>query len=300
MPAKVFSIEYDPNRSARICLLHYVDGEKRYIIWPKGLKVGDEIVAGPDASFNTGNALPLEHIPLGTMVHNVELNLGKGGQLARSAGSFAQVMAKEGEYVTLRLPSGEVRMVHKRCYATIGEVGNAEHENVVSGKAGRSRWLGHPPDGARRGHEPGRSPARRRRGPHQRRSPPGDALGHADQGLQDAQEEAFGQLHRAAPQGQGLSKGRFGVMARSIKKGPFIQEVPSDQGRGAERPRREAGHQDLVAALDDRPRVPRATRSPCTTASSSCRCTCRRTWSGHKLGEFAPTRTYRGHTSKKK
>ncbi len=142
VPAKVFSIEYDPNRSARICLLHYTDGEKRYIIWPKGLEVGAVIVAGPDVSFNTGNALPLERIPLGTLVHNIELNLGKGGQLARSAGSFAQVMAKEGEYVTLRLPSGEVRMVHKRCYATIGEVGNAEHENVVSGKAGRSRWLG--------------------------------------------------------------------------------------------------------------------------------------------------------------
>jgi large subunit ribosomal protein L2 len=142
VPAKVFSIEYDPNRSARICLLHYLDGEKRYILWPKGLEVGAQIVAGPDAPFNTGNALPLERIPLGTMVHNIELNLGKGGQMARSAGSFAQVMAKEGEYVTLRLPSGEVRMVHKRCYATIGEVGNAEHENVVSGKAGRSRWLG--------------------------------------------------------------------------------------------------------------------------------------------------------------
>jgi len=145
VPAKVFSIEYDPNRSARICLLHYADGEKRYIIWPKGLEVGTIIVSGPDASFNTGNALPLERIPLGTMVHNIELNLGKGGQLARSAGSFAQVMAKEGEYVTLRLPSGEVRMVHKRCYATIGEVGNAEHENVVSGKAGRTRWLGFRP-----------------------------------------------------------------------------------------------------------------------------------------------------------
>ena len=142
VPAKVFSIEYDPNRSARICLLHYLDGEKRYILWPKGLEVGALIVAGAEAPFNTGNALPLERIPLGTMVHNIELNLGKGGQLARSAGSFAQVMAKEGEYVTLRLPSGEVRMVHKRCYATIGEVGNAEHENVVSGKAGRSRWLG--------------------------------------------------------------------------------------------------------------------------------------------------------------
>ena len=145
VPAKVFSIEYDPNRSARICLLHYIDGEKRYILWPKGVQVGDQILAGAQVPFNPGNALPLENIPLGTLVHNIELNIGKGGQMARSAGSFAQVMAKEGDYVTLRLPSGEVRMVHARCYATIGEVGNAEHENIVSGKAGRSRWLGRRP-----------------------------------------------------------------------------------------------------------------------------------------------------------
>ena len=145
VPAKVFSIEYDPNRSARIALLHYLDGEKRYIIWPKGLQVGDTVVAGEKAPFNTGNALPLERIPLGTLVHNIELNIGKGGQMARSAGAFAQVMAKEGDYVTLRIPSGEVRMVHKHCFATIGEVGNAEHENVVSGKAGRTRWLGKRP-----------------------------------------------------------------------------------------------------------------------------------------------------------
>ncbi len=145
IPAKVASIEYDPNRSARIALLNYVDGEKRYILWPKGLKVGDTLISGPDAPFNTGNALPLERIPLGTLVHNVEMNIGKGGQMVRSAGAYAQLMAKEGERVTLRLPSGEVRMVHKNCYATIGEVGNAEHENVVSGKAGRTRWLGFRP-----------------------------------------------------------------------------------------------------------------------------------------------------------
>lgn len=145
IPAKVASIEYDPNRSARIALLNYVDGEKRYIIWPKGLKVGDILVSGPDAPFNAGNALPLERIPLGTLVHNVEMNIGKGGQMVRSAGAYAQLMAKEGERVTLRLPSGEVRMVHKNCYATIGEVGNAEHENIVSGKAGRTRWLGFRP-----------------------------------------------------------------------------------------------------------------------------------------------------------
>lgn len=145
VPAKVAAIEYDPNRSARIALLHYLDGEKRYIIWPKGLEVGMEVVCGPEASFNVGNALPLTRIPLGTLVHNVELQIGKGGQMVRSAGAYAQVMAKEGERVTLRMPSGEVRMVHRNCYATIGEVGNSEHENVVSGKAGRSRWLGKRP-----------------------------------------------------------------------------------------------------------------------------------------------------------
>lgn len=145
IPAKVASIEYDPNRSARIALLQYADGEKRYILWPAGLQVGAAVLAGESAPFNVGNALPLRAIPLGTLVHNVELVLGKGGQMVRSAGSYAQVMAKEGDYVTLRLPSGEVRMVHRNCYATIGEVGNAEHENIVSGKAGRTRWLGRRP-----------------------------------------------------------------------------------------------------------------------------------------------------------
>ncbi len=145
IPAKVATIEYDPNRSARIALLHYVDGEKRYILWPKGLNVGEQVVSGPDAPFNVGNAMPLYQIPLGTLVHNVEMSIGKGGQMVRSAGAYAQVMAKEGTRVTLRLPSGEVRMVHRNCFATIGEVGNAEHENIVSGKAGRTRWLGRRP-----------------------------------------------------------------------------------------------------------------------------------------------------------
>jgi large subunit ribosomal protein L2 len=145
VPAKVAAVEYDPNRSARIALLHYLDGEKRYILWAKGMKVGDEVLAGPQAPFNVGNSLPLANIPLGTLVHNVELQIGKGGQMVRSAGAYAQVMAKEGERVTLRMPSGEVRMVHRNCYATIGEVGNSEHENVQSGKAGRTRWLGKRP-----------------------------------------------------------------------------------------------------------------------------------------------------------
>jgi len=145
VPAKVAAIEYDPNRSARIALLHYVDGEKRYIIAPDGLAVGQVVESGPDADIKVGNALPLANIPAGTVVHNIELQPGKGGQLARSAGASAQIMAKEGEYVTLRLPSGEFRMVHQNCRATIGQVGNLDHENIVIGKAGRSRYMGKRP-----------------------------------------------------------------------------------------------------------------------------------------------------------
>ena len=142
IPAKVATIEYDPNRSARIALLHYVDGEKRYILAPNGLKVGDSIMSGPEADIKTGNALPLKNIPVGTLVHNIELKIGKGGQLVRSAGGAAQLMAKEGDYALLRLPSGELRKVHINCKATIGQVGNLEHENISIGKAGRSRWMG--------------------------------------------------------------------------------------------------------------------------------------------------------------
>jgi large subunit ribosomal protein L2 len=141
----VAHIEYDPNRSANIALIHYVDGEKRYILHPKGLNVGDAITAGPDADVRTGCALPLKLIPLGTAVHNVELKPGKGGQIARSAGLGVQVMAKEGDYVTLRLPSTEVRRVHQECMATIGEVGNSDHELTVIGKAGANRWRGKRP-----------------------------------------------------------------------------------------------------------------------------------------------------------
>lgn len=142
VPAVVHSIEYDPNRSARIALLHYIDGEKRYILSPNGLQVGDQIMAGPEAPIRLGNALPLENAPLGSTVHNVELQPGKGGQLGRSAGAGIQVMAKEGRFATLRLPSGERRLVPLSCYATLGQVGNLEHENIVLGKAGRSRWKG--------------------------------------------------------------------------------------------------------------------------------------------------------------
>ena len=142
IPAKVAGIEYDPNRSARIALLHYADGEKRYILAPVGLQPGDTVTSGPEADIKPGNALMLRDIPTGTMVHNVELYPGKGGQMVRAAGSAAQLMAKEGKYATLRLPSGEFRMVLLECRATIGQVGNVNHENLTIGKAGRTRWMG--------------------------------------------------------------------------------------------------------------------------------------------------------------
>ncbi len=145
VPAKVFSIEYDPNRSSRIALLHYLDGEKRYIIAPNGLKVDDRVMSGPDAEIRVGNALPLKNIPTGTMIHNIELYIGKGGQIVRAAGAAAQLMAKEGDYAQVRLPSGEQRLIHINCMATIGQVGNLDHENVRLGKAGRSRYLGRRP-----------------------------------------------------------------------------------------------------------------------------------------------------------
>lgn len=142
IPAKVESVQYDPNRSANIALLLYADGERRYILAPKDLKVGDTLMAGSEVEIRPGNALPLAKIPLGALVHNIELKVGKGGQMARSAGSYAQLMAKEGEYAQLRLPSGEMRKVRMECYATVGQVGNEDHENVTVGKAGRSRWKG--------------------------------------------------------------------------------------------------------------------------------------------------------------
>ncbi len=145
IPAKVFSIEYDPNRSSRIALLHYLDGEKKYIIAPEGLKIGDTLSSGPGSDIIVGNALPLKEMPLGSFVHNVELKPGKGGQLGRSAGSSIQVMAKEGDFAQLKMPSGEVRLVRLDCMATYGVVGNADKENISLGKAGRNRWLGKRP-----------------------------------------------------------------------------------------------------------------------------------------------------------
>jgi large subunit ribosomal protein L2 len=143
--AKVATIEYDPNRTARICLLHYEDGDKRYILWPVGLAVGATVTSGETAEVNVGNAMPIRRIPLGTVIHNIELKKGRGGQLARSAGAGVQLMAREGAHALIKMPSGEVRRVHVDCYATIGQVGNVEHSNISMGKAGRKRWLGRRP-----------------------------------------------------------------------------------------------------------------------------------------------------------
>jgi len=145
IPAKVATIEYDPNRSSRIALLHYADGEKRYILAPRKLEVGDTVISTDKADIKPGNCMPLKAIPLGQHVHNIEMKIGKGGQLVRSAGSYAQLMAKEGKYALLKLPSGEVRMIHQECKATLGQVSNVEHENASLGKAGRKRWLGRRP-----------------------------------------------------------------------------------------------------------------------------------------------------------
>jgi large subunit ribosomal protein L2 len=145
VPAKVAAVEYDPNRSARLALLHYADGEKRYILWPEGVKVGTTLIASDSADILPGNCLPLRVIPAGTVIHNIELRKGKGGQMVRSAGGSAQLVAKEGDYAQVKLPSGEVRQVHIDCVATIGQIGNIDHKNVSYGKAGRKRWLGKRP-----------------------------------------------------------------------------------------------------------------------------------------------------------
>jgi large subunit ribosomal protein L2 len=145
VPGRVSTVEYDPNRSARIALVVYADGEKRYIIAPVGLRVGDMVMSGPEAEIRVGNSLPISYIPVGTTIHNIELHIGKGGQLVRSAGTSAQLLAKEGRYAHIRLPSGEVRLVNVQCMATIGQVGNTDHGNIKLGKAGRKRWLGFRP-----------------------------------------------------------------------------------------------------------------------------------------------------------
>ena len=199
VPGRVATIEYDPNRSARIALIVYADGDKRYILHALGVKVGDTVVSGERVDIVPGNAMPLRNMPLGTQVHNVELRPGKeDGTDARSAGSSVQVMAKDGKYITVRLPSGETRLVQPECRATVGQVGNVEHENVRVGKAGRSRWAGRRPHVCGNSMNPVDHPLGGRGGARFRRAAPGVALGHAGQGLPDAEEEAVRQVHRVA------------------------------------------------------------------------------------------------------
>lgn len=183
VPAKVVAIEYDPNRSGRIALVHYADGQKAYILAPDGLKAGDTVISSRNADVKPGNAMPLRHLPLGTMVHNVELKIGKGGQMVRSAGAAAQLMAKDGSYAQLRLPSGEVRMVHLDCRATVGQVSNTTHARVTLGKAGRSRWLG--------------------RRPHNR----GTTMNPVDHPMGGGEGRTAGGRHPCSPWGQ-LAKGK--------------------------------------------------------------------------------------------
>src|SRR5919201_518205 len=220
IPAKVSTVEYDPNRSARIALLTYADGEKRYILQPLGIKVGDTVVSGDNVDILPGNCLPLKNIPLGTTIHNVELKPGKGGQIARSAGSSVQLVAREGEYASVRIPSGEIRKINVECVATIGQVGNLDHENVSIGKAGRSRWLGKRQDVRR--------PSSR------------DAVGPADEGLQDAAPEGYGSLHCSEKD----EVNEPVAEERSIRR-----HVAARKSRGDEPRQREEGHQDVVAPL---------------------------------------------------
>ncbi len=198
VPAKVAHIEYDPNRSAYIALLHYADGEKRYILAPQRLRVGMTVQSGPGAEIRVGNSLPLGNMPAGTVVHNVELTPGRGGQMARAAGAGVQLLAKDGDYVTLRLPSGEMRMVRAECRATVGTIGNTDHQNVTDRQGRAQATPGRATADPRDRDEPGRPPARWRRGLDDARSPPGHPVGRADARISHAAEgQGFRQVHRA-------------------------------------------------------------------------------------------------------
>ena len=276
VPAEVKTLEYDPNRSAHIALVQYEDGEKRYILAPEGLKVGDKVVSGPNADIKPGNCLPFANIPVGTVIHNIELYPGKGAQLVRSAGNMAQLMAKEGKYALVRLPSGEMRNVPMNCMATVGQVGNLDHENVNIGKAGRKRHMGwrptvrgsvmNPCDHPHGGGE-GKSPVGR--------PGPVTPVGQARHGLQDPQtSRAQRQVHRQACEQQIR---RRAVMGRSVKKGPYVQPVLLKRVQAMN----EAGEKRVLktwSAPLRSSRISWATPSRCTTGASTCLCTSPRTW----------------------
>ena len=296
VPARVATIEYDPNRTCYIALLEYADGEKRYILAPQGLRPGDQVQSGERADIRPGNALPLRSIPTGTIVHNVELVPGQGGRLGRAAGSGIQVAAKEGARVTLRLPSSEMRMVRADCRATVGSLSNAEHQNIKLGKAGRVPPQGAPAADPGRGDESRGPPARRRRGASHAGRSSGDSLGQAHAGLPDAQE---GQELRRDDRSRPPARQEEALgMGRSTKKGPFVEErllrrIQQMNESGQRQmiktwSRRSTIFPDMVghtiAVHDGRKHVP-------VFVSESM--------VGHKLGEFAPTRTFRAHSGTK-
>ena len=286
------AIEYDPNRSARIALLHYADGAKAYILSPARLRVGSTVESGPEADIKPGNALPLANIPTGTLVHCVELRPGQGARMARSAGSAIQLVAKDGPHAVLRLPSGELRRVLLTCRATVGQVGNSDHSNQSSGKAGRSRWLGKRPTVRGSAMNPVDHPHGGGEGKTQGRTPPGHAVGrsHARE-AHPPQAQGIQHVDRPRPAPR---EGEEALVSRSSKKGPFVEDrlmgrIEAMNASGDKRMIRTwsrastifpemVGH--TIAVHDGRKHVPVFVTEQMV---------------GHKLGEFAPTRTFRGH-----
>ena len=256
VPARVATIEYDPNRSARIGLLHYRDGEKRYMLLPHGLKVGDVVVAGPDAEARVGNALPLANIPLGTTIHNIELTPGKGGQIVRSAGTSAQLLAKEGDYATVRMPSGEMRRIPMRCMATVGQVSNLDHENQNLGKAGRARHLGQRPEVRGVVMNPRDHPHGGGEGKSPTGMPPKTPWGKPAMGYRTRRSKTTGRSDRPIAASQ--VAGEVGVNVPFRQEGPVHRGPPPRPHRGDEQAQREEGRQDLVPRVRHLPDVHRS------------------------------------------
>ena len=299
VPAKVAAIEYDPNRNARIALLHYRDGEKRYILAPPGVPVGDMLQSGQGSEIRPGNALPLRYIPVGTTVHNVELKPGAGGKMGRGAGAAIQLVAKEGLFATLRLPSTEMRRVPIDCRATVGSVGNSEAGAGLD-RQGRPQPLeGQAPARAWRRHEPRRPPARWRRGQELRRPPPGVALGQARR-PHPQEGQGVRQVDRPPPSYAAAPEVAMRHDAAQSEEGPVHRRAPAGEGRAPQRGRRHArssrpgraarpsrpemvGH--TIAVHDGRKHVPVYVTEAMV---------------GHKLGEFAPTRTFRYHAGQER
>ena len=299
VPGTVATIEYDPNRTANIALINYADGEKRYIIAPNKLNVGDVIESGAEADIKVGNALPLANIPVGTIIHNVELKAGKGGQMVRSAGNGAQLMAKEGAFAQVRLPSGEVRKVHIGCRATVGEVGNLDHQNIQIGKAGRKRHMGIRPTVRGSVMNPNDHPHGGGEGKAGiGRVSPVTPWGKPALGYKTRKKKKASDKYIVKRRKKKLS-GRSRIMGRSLKKGPFVnakllrtieemnaandKKVVKTWSRPSTIFPQMVGH--TIAVHDGRKHVPVYITEDMV---------------GHRLGEFAPTRTYRGHAADKK